>query len=174
VSVNKQVAIETELADADIEGFTLNDTLDGLNGTTPSASAGVAYTVGRFQQGLSVTPGTTEISYSISIPSEFNTTFWIRPGAKGQDLDVLTLHGTAGDLMLKYDGDAGVFYLLDSSSNRLNAPVALFEAGDPVLIGIVQTSTTRRLFVGVLKEEAVVSNSVIMGPIGSFTQMNLY
>jgi predicted phage tail protein len=174
VVVKRQVSFEKALAPPVIEGFDLNGALTGLNGTTASSSTGAAYEAGRFRQGLSITPGTSTIAYTMTIPSSFNLSVWVRPRDPAVDLTILTLHGSSGDLILKYDGTAKQFYLIDPSSNRVTSPTVVFEAGDPVLIAIVQTSTTRRILVGITKEEAVVSNSGAFTPVGAFTDLRFY
>lgn len=80
--------------------------------------------------------------------------------------------GLAGSLLVGYDAAIGAFFLEDHLSQCINVALAI-EASDRLCIGVCQTSTDRRLFVGRMGGE-VESAMQALAPVGVLTTVRLY
>lgn len=80
--------------------------------------------------------------------------------------------GPAGSLLVGYDATTSAFFLEDQLSRRVSVPFGV-SVTDRLCIGVCQTATERRLFVGRMGGD-VESASSALAPIGVFTSLRLY
>ena len=135
-----------------------------------SQAAGVAYAAGRYGDGLLV-KDTTRVAWLVSIPSVFHTSFWFIP-AEVTTCVIWVASGPAGLLLVGYDAAMSTFFLEDQLSRQVTVPFTV-SMTDRICIGVCQTASERRLFVGRMGAD-VESASAALAPIGAFTSLRLY
>lgn len=170
VDARFQIAREDALQAGEVYGWRLNGSTAGLGNPVASQAAGVAYAAGRYGDGLMV-KDTTRVAWSVNIPSVFHTSFWFIP-AEVTTCVIWAALGPAGSLLVGYDATTGAFFLEDQLSRRVSVPFGI-SVTDRVCIGVCQTATERRLFVGRMGGD-VESASSALAPIGAFTSLRLY
>jgi hypothetical protein len=170
VDARFQIAREDALQAGEIYGWRLNGSTTGLGSPVSSQAAGVAYAAGRYGDGLLV-KDTTRVAWTVSIPSVFHTSFWFIP-AEVTTCVIWVAVGPAGLLLVGYDAATSVFFLEDQLSRRVTVPFAV-SMTDRICIGVCQTASERRLFVGRMGGD-VESASAALAPIGWFTSLRLY
>ncbi|MFY7865260.1 hypothetical protein, partial [Roseateles sp.] len=174
VDARFQIAREDALQAGEIYGWRLNGSTAGLDGglgnPVSSQTAGVTYAAGRYGDGLLV-KDTTRVAWSVSIPSVFHTSFWFIP-AEVTTCVIWVASGPAGLLLVGYDAAMSTFFLEDHLSRQVNVPFAV-STTDRICIGVCQTASQRRLFVGRMGAD-VESASAALAPIGAFTSLRLY
>jgi predicted phage tail protein len=154
------------------EGFSLNATAYGEKGVVPTSTVGVTYGVGRFLKGVKLNDF-TRLNWNMAVPSEFNTTFWAIPeDFSGNRVLWSGMTATGLLLILGFDNSIGSFYLEDTMGQKITLPFNV-EIGDRLLVGIVQTVTTRKLLVGGLTKPAVEVIAAFT-PIGALTSVRLH
>lgn len=147
---------------------------------TAGETKGVTYAPGRYGQGLRVRD-TTRVSWPVVIPPQFHTVFWFLPDQVTTSVIWVAAGPGAGSgsgsapgvsLLVGYDALTGVFFLEDHLYRqvRLAYPLA---AGDRLCVGVCQTATERRLFVGKMGGE-VLSASAQLAPETGYTTLRLY
>ena len=170
VDARFQIAREDALQAEEIYGWRLNGATTGLGSPVTTQAAGVTYAAGRYGDGLMV-KDTTRVAWSVNIPSVFHTSFWFIP-AEITTCVIWAVAGTTGLLLVGYDTENASFFLEDHLSRRVIVPFEIM-AGDRTCIGVCQTASERRLFVGRMGGD-VDSASSPLAPIGSFTSLRLY
>ncbi|MDL2284410.1 phage tail protein [Oxalobacter sp. OttesenSCG-928-P03] len=171
-SLELMMARYTGLAPSAIEGFIFDGDCIGENGTVPVENENVECVSGRYLNGVSINQD-SRLTWVMNIPEHFNSTFWVSPSAVDGDR-VFWVGGTeSGETLICGTHErTACFYLEDSMKRRITVP--LFpEAGDQVLIGIVQTETSRRLHVGILGKKSLYTEAPIP-PLGGLTAVALY
>jgi predicted phage tail protein len=172
VSVERQIAVHTGTTD-DVEAISLDKTLVGINGTTPTEQEGVSYTDGRFTSGLRVTDMTT-VSWDVDVPQELDLSFWVRPEDVPNVASFVTIVNGEDYLRLRFRQASGRFELEGSDGVVLKTEPFTFEVDDALLVTIIQTGTQRKLYVGRSEDMQTVSGCVDATPIGNFTTIRLY
>ncbi len=170
VDARFQIAREDALQAEEIYGWRLNVATTGLGSPVTTQAAGVTYAAGRYGDGLMV-KDTTRVAWSVNIPSVFHTSFWFIP-AEITTCVIWAVAGTTGLLLVGYDAAVDSFFLEDHLSRRVIVPFEIM-AGDRTCIGVCQTASERRLFVGRMGGD-VDSASSPLAPIGSFISLRLY
>jgi len=170
VDARFQIAREDALQAGEIYGWRLNGSTTGLGSPVSSQAAGVAYAAGRYGDGLLV-KDTTRVAWTVSIPSVFHTSFWFIP-AEVTTCVIWVAAGPTGLLLVGYDTATSVFFLEDQLSRQVTVPFAV-SMTDRICIGVCQTASQRRLFVGRMGAD-VESASAALAPIGAFTSLRLY
>lgn len=156
-----------------VEGWTLNDTTTGIDGTTAAHEIAVNYGDGYFRQGVFIGDFTV-LDWSKTIPVEFSTTFDMTIGSvTGNYAVILKLDGSSGWLELGYDSIDGVFFLEDRDGNRLEVVVPV-EEGDIVSVGIEQTLAHRSLYAATRRYPSVVADVDLFAPVGTFSTVALH
>ncbi|MDT8900408.1 host specificity factor TipJ family phage tail protein [Anaeroselena agilis] len=156
-----------------IESLSLDGTADGDLGTPAQEAVQVTYASGRFRQGAFV-QDLTKLSWGINIPAIYNVVFYVSVTQPIVDNVVyMTFEGAGGRLLVGYDASKGVFYLADHLGNRNEARVE-FKSTDWLTFGIVQTQTTRKLYVYSFSANAAGNSEAAYGPVGNFTAVFLY
>jgi hypothetical protein len=170
VDARFQIAREDALQAEEIYGWRLNGATTGLGSPVTTQAAGVTYAAGRYGDGLMV-KDTTRVAWSVNIPSVFHTSFWFIP-AEVTTCVIWAALGPAGSLLVGYDATTAAFFLEDQLSGRVSVPFGI-SVTDRVCIGVCQTTTERRLFVGRMGGD-VESATSALAPIGAFTSLRLY
>ena len=168
--IAKYVGIGAEYLNA----FTLNNKLTAEKaGATVATQVGIQYQLGRFLQGLRVSDF-TDVSWNYAIATTFNLTFWAVPKfIEGFQPWWVATRSNGVKLVFGYDALAQEFQLFDtvSPSEKVSIPF-MVEPEDRVLVGIVQTTTQRKLYIGILNKE-VKSAEIAKSAIGGFTKFGL-
>lgn len=146
-SAELEIMVEEALPDTSVEGFTLDETLVGINGTTPSTSAGITYAPAWVSMGLLTGPAVVA-QWPVAFPSEFTQMFrFIISDTIGEDCVFLTIKGPSGRrLELHYIAADEKFVLRDQNGDEVEVVFPL-TTGDYLHVGIAQTATHRRLLV---------------------------
>lgn len=172
VGLSLYIAKYTGLAAEYLEGFGLNSLTSGEKGTLAAQSVGVTYGIGRFLKGA-VINDFARLNWSLTIPAVFNTTFWAIPQEVSLNRVFWSALTAAGlQLTLGYDAPSSSFYLEDTLGNSISVPFVIAPL-DRILLGVVQTATTRRLYVGKFNGTSAVASSVL-APIGILTSIRLH
>ncbi|MCS6766643.1 MAG: phage tail protein [Candidatus Protistobacter heckmanni] len=170
VAARFQMAREDALRADELYGWRLNGALGGLGSPSIIESASVSYGDGRYGDGVAV-QDTTRVSWAVSIPAVFHTSFWFIP-AKLTTCVIWTAAGSGIALLVGYDADQQAFFLEDHLSRRVIVPHPV-SAQDRICIGVCQTASERRLFVGRMGDD-VHSASAPLTPAGVYTSLRLY
>lgn len=172
VDVRYYISKNEPLSDSYIEGFGLHGVTTGAKGTIAAQSIGVTWGQGRYLQGAKI-GDMTRLNWNLAVPAEFNTTFWVMPATvEGSQVFWSGVTADGLSLMAGFDADIGHYYLEDSLGGRM-AIAGEFAPGDAVLVCIVQTATTRRLYIG-KPAEAPASVSAALQPIGALVAVRLH
>lgn len=173
VIVQRQFATYIGATSADVESFSFNHTLTGIRGTTPTTVVGTAsYDVGRLTDGL-VVDDVHSITYAVTFPAQFSLTLGFRAEPLLDPSTLFTISdGGSHSLKLIFNLAANSFDLVGSDGVTLSVPNE-FVFGDRLEIGISQTASKRRLFIGRLDDLLTVSAEAAAAPIASFTTLNI-
>ena len=114
---------------------------------------------------------TTRVSWGVSIPGMFHVSFWFIPNQITTSV-IWMATGTGVSLLVGFDAVTGNFFLEDHLFNRIVVPYPV-NVSDRVCIGVCQTATERRLFVGKMGGE-VQSASKALAPTAGYTALKLY
>jgi hypothetical protein len=114
---------------------------------------------------------TTRIAYPLAVPSTFKITLWWSPTVS-TDCVIATLVGNGCLLEVGYVASTDQMYVRDQNYNWLYLAFECSQ-GDFVCIGLVQTSTERKLFAGIMGGTPVMASESV-APAGVFTQLTLY
>ena len=175
VEVRPEIAVFSGPDATQVEQFKFNNSLTGINATNPATSGNITYQQGRFNAGVYLTDVGT-LTYSIAIPSSFALTFWARPKFTGESTVICRLTGVSGDLEVIYDSVAKLLKLVDDSGNEVvagNGVESLMETDSNMFIGVVQTSTTRKIMVGLNQTRSVYYGESALAPVGAFNTLVL-
>ena len=165
-----QMAREDVLQAGELYGWRLNGVLSGYGNPVGSEAVGVGYGDGRYGSGLLV-KDTTKVSWGVSIPGVFHVSFWFIPNQITTSV-IWTATGTGVSLLVGYDSAAGTFFLEDQLFNRVVVPYPV-NVADRICIGVCQTATERRLFIGKMGGE-VQSASQPLAPTVGYSTLKLY
>jgi len=165
-----QMAREDALQAGELYGWRLNGVLGGYGNPVGSEAVGVGYGDGRYGSGVLV-KDTTKVSWGVSIPGVFHVSFWFIPNQITTSV-IWTATGAGVSLLVGYDSVAGTFFLEDQLFNRVVVPY-LVNVADRICIGVCQTATERRLFVGKMGGE-VLSASKPLAPTSGYSTLKLY
>ncbi|MFM0095684.1 host specificity factor TipJ family phage tail protein [Paraburkholderia nemoris] len=167
-----QIAVFQGVQPDDVDGFSLNGTLEGLQGDMPVQSLGGSYAQGRFGQGLAVSD-TTFVKWNVSVPAVFSQSFWVAP-QEITDCIFQTLSG-APDVILRvgYSAQQGAFYLEDGLAQRIYVPFPL-TVGLQYLVAVNQGNENRSLFVASMDGTQVETATANYPAQGPFTTVALY
>jgi hypothetical protein len=165
-----QMAREDALQAGELYGWRLNGVLSGYGNPVGSEAIGVTYADGRYGSGVLV-KDTTKVSWGVSIPGVFHVSFWFIPNQITTSV-IWTAMGSGVSLLVGYDSVAGTFFLEDQLCNRVVVPYPVTVA-DRICIGVCQTATERRLFIGKMGGE-VQSASKPFTPTAGYSVLKLY
>ena len=165
-----QISREDVLQECELYGWRLNGALTGFGSPTVSESAGVSYDDGRYGDGVTV-KDTTRVSWAVSIPTVFHTSFWFIPDEVTTSI-IWTVTGSGISLSVGYDAAEQEFFLEDHLSRRVIVPYPVV-VEDRICIGVCQTATDRRLFIGKMGGD-VESASASIAAAGAYTSLRLY
>lgn len=168
------IATAQPLDSSDVEGWRLNGSLTGVNGTAPAEQLGINYAPGWFSNGLDVTDK-TRASWAVSVPATFSLTFDFRPDQvnTSDDSALVKLAGPAYSLLLFFDRITGTFALVDPFGQRLDIALPL-EQGDNLVFAISQSSTQRSLFGATRRYPTPVAAQAAFAPLGTFSTLALH
>ncbi len=165
-----QMAREDALQAGELYGWRLNGVLSGYGNPVGSEAVGVGYGDGRYGSGVLV-KDTTKVSWGVSIPGVFHVSFWFIPNQITTSV-IWTATGAGVSLLVGYDSVAGTFFLEDQLFNRVVVPYPV-NVADRICIGVCQTATERRLFIGKMGGE-VQSASQPLAPTAGYSTLKLY
>jgi predicted phage tail protein len=165
-----QMAREDALQAGELYGWRLNGMLGGYGNPVGAEAIGVGYGDGRYGSGVLV-KDTTKVSWGVSIPGVFHVSFWFIPNQITTSV-IWTATGAGVSLLVGYDSVAGTFFLEDQLFNRVVVPYPV-NVADRICIGVCQTATERRLFVGKMGGE-VQSASKPLAPTSGYSTLKLY
>ncbi len=165
-----QMAREDALQAGELYGWRLNGVLSGYGNPVGSEAVGVGYGDGRYGSGVLV-KDTTKVSWGVSIPGVFHVSFWFIPNQITTSV-IWTATGAGVSLLVGYDSVAGTFFLEDQLFNRVVVPYPV-NVADRICIGVCQTATERRLFVGKMGGE-IQSASKPLAPTSGYSTLKLY
>ncbi len=169
-----QMAREDALQAGELYGWRLNGVLSGYGNPVGAEAIGVGYGDGRYGSGVLV-KDTTKVSWGVSIPGVFHVSFWFIPNQITTSVIWTATGGVGGagvSLLVGYDSVAGTFFLEDQLFNRVVVPYSV-NVADRICIGVCQTATERRLFVGKMGGE-VQSASKPLAPTSGYSTLKLY
>jgi predicted phage tail protein len=165
-----QMAREDALQAGELYGWRLNGVLSGYGNPVGAEAIGVGYGDGRYGSGVLV-KDTTKVSWGVSIPGVFHVSFWFIPNQITTSV-IWTATGAGVSLLVGYDSVAGNFFLEDQLFNRVAVAYPV-NVADRICIGVCQTATERRLFIGKLGGE-VQSASQPLAPTAGYSTLKLY
>ena len=165
-----QMAREDALQAGELYGWRLNGVLSGYGNPVGAEAIGVGYGDGRYGSGVLV-KDTTKVSWGVSIPGVFHVSFWFIPNQITTSV-IWTASGTGVSLLVGYDSVAGTFFLEDQLFNRVVVPYPV-NVADRICIGVCQTATERRLFIGKMGGD-VQSASKPLAPTAGYSVLKLY
>jgi predicted phage tail protein len=165
-----QMAREDALQAGELYGWRLNGALSGYGSPGSGESVGVSYGDGRYGSGVLV-KDTTRVSWAVNIPGIFHVSFWFIPNQITTSV-IWTASGSGVSLLVGFDAVAGSFFLEDQLFNRIVVPYPV-NVSDRICLGVCQTATERRLFVGKMGGE-VQSASKALAPTAGYTALKLY
>ena len=165
-----QMAREDALQSGELYGWRLNGALSGYGSPGSGESVGVSYGDGRYGSGVLV-KDTTRVSWAVSIPGIFHVSFWFIPNQITTSV-IWTASGSGVSLLVGFDAVASSFFLEDQLFNRIVVPYPV-NVSDRICLGVCQTATERRLFVGKMGGE-VQSASKALAPTAGYTALKLY
>jgi predicted phage tail protein len=169
-----QMAREDALQAGELYGWRLNGVLGGYGNPVGAEAIGVGYGDGRYGSGVLV-KDTTKVSWGVSIPGVFHVSFWFIPNQITTSVIWTATGGWGGvgvSLLVGYDSVAGTFFLEDQLFNRVVVPYPV-NVADRICIGVCQTATERRLFIGKMGGE-VQSASQPLAPTAGYSTLKLY
>ncbi|MGV1045416.1 TipJ family phage tail tip protein [Limnohabitans sp.] len=169
-----QMAREDALQAGELYGWRLNGVLSGYGNPVGAEAIGVGYGDGRYGSGVLV-KDTTKVSWGVSIPGVFHVSFWFIPNQITTSVIWTATGGGGGvgvSLLVGYDSVAGTFFLEDQLFNRVVVPYPV-NVADRICIGVCQTATERRLFIGKMGGE-VQSASQPLTPTAGYSILKLY
>lgn len=175
VKTKYQISRKVGLRLNDLEGWSLNNSLTSVTGKTATTATNVEYLDGRHSKGLHLRGGTVVDWQSINIPAIFRKTFWIIPKMIGNSAQISILEMATADgkkLRLAYDEPTQTFTLSDHLERHVSASLTI-EPSDVIGVGIVQTETTRKLYVGKVGG-LVATGEANIAPLGVFTTLRMY
>jgi hypothetical protein len=164
------MAREDALQAGELYGWRLNGVLSGYGNPVGSEAIGVAYADGRYGSGVLV-KDTTKVSWGVSIPGVFHVSFWFIPNQITTSV-IWTATGSGVSLLVGYDSAAGTFFLEDQLFNRVVVAYPV-NVADRICIGVCQTATERRLFIGKMGGD-VQSASKPLIPTAGYSVLKLY
>jgi len=165
-----QMAREDALQAGELYGWRLNGVLSGYGNPVGAEAIGVGYGDGRYGSGVLV-KDTTKVSWGVSIPGVFHVSFWFIPNQITTSV-IWTATGAGVSLLVGYDSAVGAFFLEDQLFNRV-VVVYPVNVADRICIGVCQTATERRLFIGKMGGE-VQSASQPLAPTAGYSTLKLY
>ncbi len=165
-----QMAREDALQVGELYGWRLNGVLSGYGNPVGAEAIGVGYGDGRYGSGVLV-KDTTKVSWGVSIPGVFHVSFWFIPNQITTSV-IWTATGAGVSLLVGYDSVAGNFFLEDQLFNRVAVAYPV-NVADRICIGVCQTATERRLFIGKMGGE-VQSASQPLAPTAGYSILKLY
>ena len=165
-----QMAREDALQAGELYGWRLNGVLSGYGNPVGAEAIGVGYGDGRYGSGVLV-KDTTKVSWGVSIPGVLHVSFWFIPNQITTSV-IWTASGTGVSLLVGYDSVAGTFFLEDQLFNRVVVPYPV-NVADRICIGVCQTATERRLFIGKMGGD-VQSASKPLAPTAGYSVLKLY
>jgi predicted phage tail protein len=169
-----QMAREDALQAGELYGWRLNGVLGGYGNPVSAEAIGVGYGDGRYGSGVLV-KDTTKVSWGVSIPGVFHVSFWFIPNQITTSVIWTATGGGVGtgvSLLVGYDSVAGTFFLEDQLFNRVVVAYPV-NVADRICIGVCQTATERRLFIGKMGGE-VQSASQPLAPTAGYSTLKLY
>ncbi|MFN5254466.1 MAG: phage tail protein [Limnohabitans sp.] len=165
-----QMAREDALQAGELYGWRLNGVLGGYGNPVGAEAIGVGYGDGRYGIGVLV-KDTTKVSWGVNIPGVFHVSFWFVPNQITTSV-IWTATGAGVSLLVGYDSVAGTFFLEDQLFNRVVVAYPV-NVADRICIGVCQTATERRLFIGKMGGE-VQSASQPLAPTAGYSTLKLY
>jgi predicted phage tail protein len=165
-----QMAREDALQAGELYGWRLNGVLSGYGNPVGAEAIGVGYGDGRYGSGVLV-KDTTKVSWGVNIPGVFHVSFWFIPNQITTSV-IWTATGTGVSLLVGYDSVAGNFFLEDQLFNRVVVAYPV-NVADRICIGVCQTATERRLFIGKMGGE-VQSASQPLAQTAGYSTLKLY
>lgn len=171
-----QIARKTGLRYDEVDGWRLHNSTTSVTGKTANTAQNVTYETGRYSNGVRLRGGVKVDWTAVSVPAQFRYSIWIIPKLVGTSAEVSIMeffNTTTGNfLRLGYDEPSQSFKLVDKQGNVVSA-VCPINTGDVVGLYVVQTDTTRKLFVSVVGGNPT-SGEGAFAPSGTFDALRLY
>lgn len=171
--IKNQIACWKGLDKSVIDFFSMNKTVNGEDGKTPTENQKISYEDGRFRDGVKIND-ISRLSYEVNIPTTFSTLFHIKVGFLIDSAVYLTLVGANGKLWIGYNSRTNTFFLKDNFQRYVEVDAPILTETDYITIGIVQTTTKRKLFLKTYSSDTAISAEGDYAPLGNFTAVYLY
>jgi hypothetical protein len=156
-----------------VEGWRLNGSLAGANGTAATEQVGVTYAPGWIGNGVDV-KDTCRVAWAVSVPAAFSLTFDFRADqVLSDDYALFTLSGSGASLVFFHDRLTGTFALVDGHGNRLEIALPV-ELGDNLVFAVSQSNTTRALYGATRRYPTPQSAQADIAPAGTFSKLALH
>jgi len=156
------------------EGWKLESDLIGVvSATAPIESLGVSHVTARYRDGLQMTPF-TKVAWTFAIPTVFSLVMTIKyDEIPINDVVYYSLNSPTGWIELGFDASTSEIYLEDELGNRL-AVIPQITVDQFAIVGMSQDATTRRLFVREIETGTTLTDSGLIGSIGSIDTIALH
>ena len=174
VSISHQIAKYIGLPQSTIEYYSLDETTVGTKGTQAKEGINITYEAGRFKSGVKITD-LTKLSWDVSLPQTYSIRFNSMIKQKPVDSVVyatLTMNNNSF-IYIGYSRHTMAFFIADSGGVIEYLPLD-FRDNDCVSVGLVQTATTRKLYITSFITKDVKSSITPIAPIGAPNCLYLY
>jgi len=159
VSSRHEISTDTTLTANQIEAFSLDNTLTGINLTAPESGSSPDYGATRFKEGL-LRDDASAVSWILDVEGdEYAVSGWFSVNSVYAYVTLFTLVRSGGDLIVFYDPVREVFGVIDDDDNEVLTDVMVVETGAFYYITVGQTATSRYIMVGEPNSGVVVRNS---------------
>lgn len=169
ISIEDSTDVGTDL----VEGWRLETTLTGINGTTPVSSAGMVFTECRFTNGLNIS-SSANAAWNMTIPSVFAIFMDFKVASvPGTNRALMTLRNGSTWLRLEWLFATDEFVLRGSDGSTMSLPFEL-QIGDVLTVMISQSATQRIFCMSSVMNNVQVTLTVAATPLIAFSQIALY
>ena len=157
----------------EMDGWTLEETLNSEKGIKPSSQNKVSYDWGRYAKGLNVTE-TTGVTWKGNVTEtasngQYNLSFWFKSKAdeKNSLVTYLNYGNNEKNIKITYNTEDKCFRLVDSLGQIISIDLEL-KSGRYIFFAISQTEKERTFGVGIYGGDVKVKKASL-APIGNIT-----
>jgi predicted phage tail protein len=174
-SARVEISPQTGLTAEDVEGFTLNSTLTGLDATAPSSSSGIAYGANLINNGLVINQS-TQAAWSVTTPSTFTVGFRVKVnGPVGATYHTLLKFVNGGNwLSIRMVNGAIIVDDSANGQNTLSVNPSYAEGEEYMSVVFTQGSGSRILAAAGTRSHVAVSATAAVAPVSSWTSVRTY